>query len=157
MRVTLQSFKTLTYNVNKNISVDVVEGIHTKLCSLLHEFREQLPQDRGLLIRPQLRKELIKSYRSRFTSKRLNLLPKCTARKKRFNAKYRGRVGKKANILRKVDCRFFELKLSNTTLQAASQTASHSAKTHHAATKIQQKKTSSMKGTTGLCKICIQH
>ena len=75
MRVTLQSFKTLTYNVNKNISVDVVEGIHTKLCSLLHEFREQLPQDRGLLIRPQLQKELIKSYRSRFTSKRLNLLP----------------------------------------------------------------------------------
>ena len=102
MRVALQSFKALTYNVNKNINVHVVEGIHTKLCSLLHEFREQLPQDRGLLIRPQLRKELIKSYRAKFTSKQLNLLPKCTARKKRFNAKYQGRVGKKANILRKV-------------------------------------------------------
>ena len=49
--------------------------------------------------------------------------------------KYWGRVGKKAST----DCRYFELKLSNTTLQVASQTASHSAKTCHAATKIQQK------------------
>lgn len=103
MRVTLQSFKSLTYNVNKNISVDIVEGIHTKLRSLLHEFQEQLPQDHGLLIRPQLRKEVIKSYKAKITSKRLNLLPKCTTGKKKFNAKYRGRVGKKANMLRKVD------------------------------------------------------
>ena len=103
MRITLQSFKSLTYNVHKNISVDVVEGIHTKLCSLLHEFQEQLPQEHGLLIRPQLRKEVIKSYKARFTLKRLNLLPKCTIRKKKFNAKCRGRVGKKANMLRKVD------------------------------------------------------
>lgn len=95
MRVTLQNFKTLMYNVNKNISVDVVEGIHTKLCSLLHEFREQLPQDCVLLIRPQLKKEVIKSYEARVTSKQLNLLPKCAVRKKRFNAKYRGRVDKK--------------------------------------------------------------
>ena len=102
MRVTLQSFKSLTYNVNKDISVDVVEGIHTKLCSLLHEFQEQLPKDHGLLIRPQLRKEVKKSYKARFISKRLNLLPKRTTRKKKFNRKYRGRVGTKANMLRKV-------------------------------------------------------
>ena len=103
MRVTLQCFRPLTYNVNNTIGVDVVETINTKLRTLLNELQDELPQGHGLLIRPHLRKEVIRSYRVRFTSKRLNLLPKCTIKKKRFNAKYQGRVGRKASMLKKVN------------------------------------------------------
>jgi len=45
-------------------------------------------------------------------SKRLNLLPKCTTNKKRFNAKYRGRVGRKANTLKKVNVLNFKCELN---------------------------------------------
>jgi len=45
MRVTLQCFKSLTYNVNNTIGVDVVERINTKLQTLLNELQDKLPQD----------------------------------------------------------------------------------------------------------------
>jgi len=60
MRVTLQCFKSLTYNVDNTIGIEVVDGINTKLQSLLTEFQDKLPPDHGLLLRPQLRKEIIK-------------------------------------------------------------------------------------------------
>jgi len=103
MRITLQCFKSLTYNVNTTIGVDVVERINTKLRTLLNELQDELPQDHGLLIRPpQLRKDVLRPYRLRLMSKRLNLLPKC-AMKKKFNAKFQGRVVRKASMLKKVN------------------------------------------------------
>jgi len=104
MRVTLQCFKSLTYNVNNTtIGVDVVERINTKLQTLLNELQDKLPQGHGLLIRPQLRKDVLRSYRLRLMSKQLNLLPKCTMKKKRFNEKLRGIVGRKlVNVCRNV-------------------------------------------------------
>ena len=101
MRITLECFKTMTYNLN-NDSCDVLQGIHAKLHSLLQEFQKQLPQCHGLLIRPQLRKQLKKSYQRKFTLKRLKLLPKSTTKRKKLNLKFRARVGRKASILRKV-------------------------------------------------------
>jgi len=83
--VALQYFKSLPYNVNSTIGVDVVERINAKLRTLLNELQDKLP---GLLIRPQLRKDVLRPYRLRLMSKRLNLLPKFTMKKKRFNAKF---------------------------------------------------------------------
>jgi len=103
MRITLQCFKSLTYNVNNTIGVDVVERINTKLRTLINELQDKLPQDHGLLIRPQLRKDVLRPYRLRLMSKRLNLLPKCAMKKKKFNAKFQGRVGRKASMLKKVN------------------------------------------------------
>lgn len=102
MRVTLECFKTVTYNIDSNVSFDTLEGVQAKLSTLLKEFQEQLPQSHGLLIRPQMRKQMKRSFRRKVTLKRLAQLPKCATRRKKNDSRFRGRVGKKASILRKV-------------------------------------------------------
>jgi len=102
MRVTLECFKTVTYNVDSNVSFDAMEGIHDKLSILLQEFQEQLPQSHGLLVRPQIRKQMKRSFRRKVTLKRLTQLPKCTTKRKKNDSRFRGRVGRKASTLRKV-------------------------------------------------------
>ena len=102
MRVTLECFKSVTYNIDSNVSFDALEGIQAKLSILLQELQEQLPQSHGLLIRPQIRKQIKKSFRRKVTLKRLTQLPKCTTKRKKNDSRFRGRVGRKASKLRKV-------------------------------------------------------
>ena len=62
LHITLESLKGLTYNCNV-VAVDSLETIHCKLSGLLEEFKQLLPTCQGLLIRPHLRSETIKSYK----------------------------------------------------------------------------------------------
>jgi len=72
-----------------SVLTDVVEDIHCKLSNVLHEFQNQLPNNHGLLIRPQLRNQITKSYKKKFSLRRFDLLPKSMVGRKKFNAKFR--------------------------------------------------------------------
>ena len=101
LRITLESLKGLTYNCN-DVAVVSLETIHCKLNGLLEEFKQLLPTSQGLLIRPHLRSETIKSYRKKLSLKRLGHLLKYKTGRKKMSATYRGHVGAKASRLRKV-------------------------------------------------------
>ena len=57
LRVTLKTFSSLTYNCtgeHQHLLMDV----HTKLRELMANFESQLPRERGLLLRPELRRKM---------------------------------------------------------------------------------------------------
>ena len=99
--ITLELLKGLTYNCN-DVAVDSLETIHCKLNGLLEEFKQLLPTSQGLLIRPHLRSETIKSYKKKLSLKQLGHLLKHKTGRKKMSSAYRGRVGAKASRLRKV-------------------------------------------------------
>lgn len=101
LRISLEFLKSLSYNCN-DVAVDSLETIHCKLNGLIEEFKQLLPTSQGLLIRPHLRSEAIKSYRKKLSLKRLGHLLKHKTGRKKISATYRGRVGVKASRLRKV-------------------------------------------------------
>ena len=101
LRITLELLKGLTYNCN-DVAVDSLETIHCKLNGLQEEFKQLLPTSQGLLIRPHLRSDTIKSYRKKLSLKRLGHLLKHKTGRKKISAAYRGCVGAKASRLRKV-------------------------------------------------------
>ena len=101
IRITLESLKGLTYNCN-DVGVDSLETIQCKLDGLLEEFKQLLPTSQGLLIRPHLKSEAIKSYRKRLSVKQLGHLLKHKTGRKKLSSAYRRRVGAKASRLCKV-------------------------------------------------------
>ena len=101
LRITLESLKGLIYNCN-DVAVDSLETIHCKLNGLLEEFKQLLPISQGLLIRPHLRSETIKSYKKKLSLKQLGHLLKHKTGREKMSSAYRGCVGAKASRLRKV-------------------------------------------------------
>ena len=101
LRMTLESLKGLIYNCN-DIAVDSLETIQCKLDGLLEEFKQLLPTSQGLLIRPHLKLDVIRSYRKRLSLKQLGQLLKHRTGRKKLSSAYRRRVGAKASRLRKV-------------------------------------------------------
>ena len=101
LRITMESLKGLTYNCN-DADVDSLETIHCKLNGPLEEFKQLLPTCQGLQIRPHLRSETIKSYKTKLSLKRLGHLLKHKTGRKKLPSAYRGRVGAKVSRLRKV-------------------------------------------------------
>ena len=66
------------------------------------EFKAVLPSEDGILLRPQLRKKL-KLSRQKKVSKAISSIPPPSQRgRKKQDAAFRNRVGKKAQALRKV-------------------------------------------------------
>ena len=104
MRIPLKNFSSLTYNCEDEQD-DLLEEMNEKLLSLMAEFKAKLPHKEGLLLRPQLRKQLKLSHQKKLhvSLKYASELPNQAKRgRKRAEASYRNRVGKKAQALRKV-------------------------------------------------------
>ena len=76
--------------------------INAKLSELLTDFKSQLPQNQGLLIRPEVQKILKKSQQRKHAVAIASQLTTTRRGRKRADARYRNRVGKKAQVLRKV-------------------------------------------------------
>ena len=98
VRVTLKALEGLTY-----VCTDVLllEDINKKLEGVMADVRSTLPAADGLVIRPAI-KDRIKQSEVR-TTRGYSSLPQYHKRgKKRDDYKYRNRVGKRAEQLRKV-------------------------------------------------------
>ncbi len=97
-RITLKAIESLTYTCSEH---EILFKLNRSLDSLLLEFRKELPHEEGLVIRPLVAKRAKntkKSLKAKVSSLQLY--------KKRGRAcvdsKYRNRVGKRADKLRKV-------------------------------------------------------
>ena len=104
VRITLKTLTTLSYS-STDENVEDLEEIHKHLLQLMTKFKSKLPQQEGLLLRPQLRKQLKLSRQKKISlrSKHTKELPPSSRRgRKKANAAYRNRVGRKAQILREV-------------------------------------------------------
>ena len=76
--------------------------VNNKLHLLMTEFQSRLPH-KGLLLRPELRKTLRASQQKKLAVVKASQLQSTFKRgRKRADAAYRNRVGKKAQALRKV-------------------------------------------------------
>lgn len=79
--------------------------VNNKLNLLMTEFQSRLPHKEGLLLRPELRKTLRASQQKKLAVAKASQLQSTFKRgRKRADAAYRNRVGKKAQALRKVRC-----------------------------------------------------
>ena len=85
--------------------------LNVKLGELLTDFKSQLPQKDGLLIRPEVRKSLKKKSQQQNHAVHIASELTTTRRgRKRADCRYRNRVGRKAQALRKV---YLSIKISN--------------------------------------------
>lgn len=76
--------------------------LNMRLGELLTNFKSQLPQKEGLLIRPEVRKSLKKSQQRNHAVAVASQLTTTRRGRKRADSCYRNRVGQKAQALRKV-------------------------------------------------------
>lgn len=77
--------------------------VNTQLKDLMAKFKEQLPHEDGLLLRPELQKELKLSRQRKLSLTSASQLKSTLTRgRKKTDAAYRNRVGRKAQALRKV-------------------------------------------------------
>ena len=101
IRVTLKSISSLTYNCMDKHHEDLLD-LSVKLDQLMTDFKSKLPHEDGILLRPQLRKKL-KLTKEKKVSQAISALPLPPKRgRKRQDALFRDRVGRKAQNLRKV-------------------------------------------------------
>ena len=106
VRITLKTIGSLTYNCTDEHTDALVE-LSTKLKDIVSEFKIALPHTDGLLLRPHLRKKAKLSLQ-RKTSLGARSLPQPLKRgRKKQDSKYRNRVGKRAQHLRKVQDTMF--------------------------------------------------
>lgn len=101
VRITLKNVISMTYNCTDE-HTEVLSDFHDKLKQLVGEFKAKMPQEDGVLLRPHLKKKA-KLAQKKKVALSLASLPKPSTRgRKRQNAAYRHRVGRKADALRKV-------------------------------------------------------
>lgn len=102
LRTTLKCFISLTYNCTEEQHTSLRET-NAELSRLMNKFKSSLPQEEGLLVRPEVRKDLRRSQQKKFVSTIVSQLPiKTKQGRKKADAAYRNRVGWKAQVLRKV-------------------------------------------------------
>ena len=102
LRTTLKYFISLTYNCTEEQHTSLRET-NAELSRLMNKFKSSLPQEEGLLVRPEVRKDLRRSRQKKFVSTIVSQLPIRTKQgRKKADAAYRNRVGWKAQVLRKV-------------------------------------------------------
>ena len=103
VRITLKSLSSLTYNCTDEHH-DALSDLNDKLQHLMNNFRAILPHEDGILLRPHIRKKL-KLSRQKKASQSIKSLPLPSKRgRKKQDATFRNRVGRKAQNLRKVKC-----------------------------------------------------
>lgn len=96
-RTTLRVLETLTYSCSDTI---ILQELCGKLDTLTSELKAKLPQNHGLVLRPQAR--LAARRRAKEISRKYSSLPYLQKRGRlRNDWRYQGRVGKKADTLRK--------------------------------------------------------
>ena len=95
--------KTLTYNCGEE-DYETLQQVNQDLNKIIATLQKQLPESEGLVVRPQLKlKDLIRQKRNFAVKLGISQIPpKGQAGRKRANAAYRSRHGKKAASLRKV-------------------------------------------------------
>ena len=102
VRITLKTLSSLTYTCTDE-HYDCLAELHKQLLELMSTFKSKLPHQEGLLLRPQLRKQLKLSHQKKLSAKCTQELPPKTKRgRKKASAAYRNRVGRKAQALREV-------------------------------------------------------
>ena len=98
LRTALKVLETLTYSCT---DTDVLQELTTKVEELITDFKTKIPQDNGLILRPEARKAAQKMAQK--ISRKYKALPTMTRRgRHKMDWKYRNRVGQKADKLRKV-------------------------------------------------------
>ena len=102
VRVTLKTLTTLTYSSTDD-NIEDLKDLHQHLLQITNSFQSKLPKQEGLLLRPQLRKELKLARQKRISHKLQHTqeLP-LQVRRGRKKAAYSNRVGRKAQTLREV-------------------------------------------------------
>ena len=96
-RTTLRVLETLTYSCSDTM---ILQELCGKLDTLASELKAKLPQNHGLVLRPQAR--LAARTRAKEISRKYCSLSYLQKRgRSRNDWKYQGRVGKKADTLRK--------------------------------------------------------
>jgi len=102
VRTTLKCIISLTYNCTEEQRIPLKE-MNDELSRLMATFKESLPQEEGLLIRPEIRKALKRSRQIKSAATIASRLPtKAKRGRKKAKSSYRNRVGWKAQVLRKV-------------------------------------------------------
>ena len=101
-RTTLKCIISLTYNCTEEQRMPLKE-MNSELSKLMATFKASLPQEKGLLIRPEVRKALKQSRQRKNAAAIVSQLPiKAKRGRKKKKSTYRNRVGWKAQVLRKV-------------------------------------------------------
>ena len=101
-RISLKAIESLTYTCN---NPQPLIKLNQNLHRILSEFRQALPAEQGLVIRPLITKRVNKKEKSKTARNggRLLSLPLYKKRgRSRADSKYRNRVGKRAQQLRNV-------------------------------------------------------
>ena len=101
-RISLKAIESLTYTCN---SPQLLNELNQKLDQILSDFRQALPAEQGLVIRPLITKRVKKKEKSKAASNggRLLSLPLYKKRgRTRVDSKYCNQVGKRAQQLRNV-------------------------------------------------------
>lgn len=102
LRTTLKCFISLTYNCTEEQCTSLREA-NAELSRLMFKFKSSLPHEEGLLVRPEVRKDLKRSRQRKHAATIVSQLPTRTKQgRKKADAAYRNRVGWKAQVLRKV-------------------------------------------------------
>lgn len=105
VRITLKTLTSLTYTCTDE-HYDCLVELNKQLRELMSTFKSKLPHQEGLLLRPQLLKELKLAHKKKLSKTHTQQLPLQTKRgRKRASATYRNRVGKKAQASRAVSRR----------------------------------------------------
>ena len=106
--------------------------MNDELSRLMATFKESLPQEEGLLIRPEIRKALKRSRQIKSAATIASQLPtKAKRGRKKANSSYRNRVGWKAQVLRKVSAvHNYKMYQTPTIVQAAKKTVDGYRKAH---------------------------
>ena len=102
LRTTLKCFISLTYNCTEEQETSLRET-NSELTRLMTKFKASLPNEEGLLVRPEVRKHLKRIRQKKWAANIASQLPAQKKRgRKKADAAYRNRVGWKAQVLRKV-------------------------------------------------------
>lgn len=101
-RISLKAIESLTYTCNNH---QLLVQLNQTLDGILLQFRQALPVEQGLVLRPMITKRVKKNEKSK-TTRNGNKILSLPLYKKRgrshTDSKYRNRVGKRAEQLRKV-------------------------------------------------------
>ena len=103
VRITLKGLGSLACGCTDEHH-DALSDLNDKLQYLMNDFRAILPHEDGILLRPHIRKKL-KLSRQKKASQSIKSLPLPSKQgRKKQDATFRNRVGRKAQNLRKVKC-----------------------------------------------------
>ena len=97
-RVALKVLETMTYSCT---NPNDLQHLASQIQDIVTQFREKLPKAEGIIVRPELRKQVRK--RAKQIIKKYRPLPAAVKRgRHKGDWHYRNRVGKMASTLRKV-------------------------------------------------------